>query len=328
MIAITGANGLLGSYIIRELLNSGKDFVAIKRENSDITSLDDVAHRITWRNASVDDIASLYDAFDGVTQVIHTAAIVSFNPREADKILHCNIQGTQNVVNACLNSGVRRLVHISSVAALGRQKNQTLITEENKWVESTLNSTYAYSKYQSELEVFRGQEEGLSTVIINPSVILGPSDWNKSSSQLFKYVWTQKLFYINGSLNYVDVRDVASIVCMLLDSTIESERLIVNAGNISFKDFFDRIGVAFNKRAPIIKLNKTFLRIVAFLENIRAMIMRAKPLITPETARLADTSFMYDNAKIKKALTIEFQPIDETIHWCCEHYMRKINNKK
>jgi dihydroflavonol-4-reductase len=328
MIAITGANGLLGSFIIRKLLETNQPFIAIKRKDSDTSLLDDIVDKITWRDAAVEDFTSLSEAFENVTHVIHTAAVVSFNPRESELILKVNIEGTQNVVNACLNAGVKRMIHISSVAALGRQKNQTVITEENKWIDSALNSTYAYSKYQAELEVFRGQEEGLSTLIVNPSVILAPSDWTKSSSQLFKYVWTQKFFYINGSLNYVDVRDVSSIVCKLLHSKIESERFILNGGSISFKEFFDRIGNQFKKRAPFLKLNKTFLTVIAFLESLRSVLVRSKPLITPETARLANTRFLYDNAKIKKTLNFEFQTIDSTIQWCCSYYMQKINNKK
>jgi len=328
MIAITGANGLLGSFIIRKLIETNQPFIAIKRKNSDTSLLNDIVDKITWRDAAIEDLTSLTEAFENVTHVIHTAAVVSFNPRESKIILKVNIEGTQNVVNACLNAGVQRLVHISSVAALGRQKNQTFICEENKWIDSALNSTYAYSKYQAELEVFRGQEEGLSTLIVNPSVILAPTDWTKSSSQLFKYVWHQKMFYIDGSLNYVDVRDVSTIVCKLIHSKIEAERFILNGGSISFKDFFDRIAHQFKKRSPFIKLNKTFLTVIAFLEGLRSFIIGSRPLITHETARLANTRFTYNNTKIKKIINFEFQSIDSTIQWCCNYYMQKINNKK
>jgi nucleoside-diphosphate-sugar epimerase len=208
MIAITGGNGLLGSFIIRELINTNQPFVAFKRNNSDISLLRDVSEKITWRDADVLDPVSLNEALNDITHVIHAAAIVSFNPRDAKKIYNVNVLGTRNITNACLNAGVRRFVHISSVAALGRQKDQTIIDEQNKWIDNPLNSTYAESKYYAELEVFRAQEEGLSTVIINPSVILAPTDWTRSSAQLFKYVYDEKSFYIDGSLNYVDVRDV------------------------------------------------------------------------------------------------------------------------
>jgi nucleoside-diphosphate-sugar epimerase len=328
MIAVTGANGLLGSFIIRNLITNNQPFIAIKRSDSDTTLVADIADKITWRDADVNDPVSLYEALEGVTHVIHAAAIVSFNPRQSKNILKTNVQGTQHVVDASLSRAVKRIVHISSVAALGRQKNQSVINEENKWIESPLNSKYAYSKYQAELEIFRAQEEGISTVIINPSVILAPTDWDRSSSQLFKYVWKQKFFYINGSLNYVDVRDVATIACTLLNAPLQGQRFIVSGGSISFNDFFNLVAKCFNKKAPFIKLNRTFLTLVAFLENFRSVITRSNPLITPETARLADTSFTYDNAKITKALNFRFQTIDKTVQWCCDAYMKKNNHKK
>lgn len=328
MIAITGANGLLGSFIIRELLKNNLPFVALKRNDSDVSLLSDLAGKITWRTADVVDPVSLSEAFQDVNFVIHAAGLVSFNPREEKKIYNINVQGTQNVVNACTANNVQRLLHVSSVAALGRQKDQRTIDESNKWIESELNSTYAKSKYKAELEIFRAQEEGLSTVIVNPSVILAPADWNRSSAQLFKYVWDQKRFYIEGSLNYVDVRDVASMIVKLLNSSVQNERYILNGGNISYIDFFKMIAHEFNKKTPHIKLNKSLLKFVAAAEMFRSRLTNSTPLITPETARLAGTYFSYNNRKIKEILNTEFQTIDTTLHWCCGYYIAKINEKK
>jgi dihydroflavonol-4-reductase len=328
MIAITGGNGLLGSFIIRELIKTNQPFVALKRSNSDISLLHDVRDKIIWRDADVLDPVSLNDALQDITHVIHAAAIVSFNPRDAKKIYNVNVLGTRNVANACLIANIKRLVHVSSVAALGRQKDQIIIDEKNKWIDSPLNSIYAESKYFAELEVFRAQEEGLSTVIVNPSVILAPTDWTRSSAQLFKYVYDEKSFYIDGSLNYVDVRDVASIVCKLLWSTIEDSRFILNADSISFKAFFENVAGKFHKKAPSIKVTNPLLKALATLEGIRARITNTNPLITHETARLSGTSFCYDNQKIRKTLNFEFELIDKTLQWCCEHYIEKIKNKK
>ena len=220
MIAVTGANGLLGSYIVRLLHERKQPFVAIKRKSSDIRHLSDLQKHILWRDADITDEVALREALAHVTGIIHTAAFVSFNPRNAQKIFAINIDGTRNVVNTALAVNVKRLLHVSSVAALGRQKDQREVDETNKWVNNPFNSNYALSKYRAELEIYRGQEEGLSTVIINPSVILGYSNWDKSSSQLFKYAWQEKPFYMDGSFNYVDVRDIASIALQLFESKI------------------------------------------------------------------------------------------------------------
>ena len=321
MVAVTGANGLLGSFIVRQLLATNEPFIALKRKGSDISLLQDVNDKITWREADILDPVSLDDAFSDVGKVIHAAAMVSFNPRDRKKIFDINVEGTKNVVNAAQFHHVKKLVHISSVAALGRIKGQQHIDEDNKWVSSTLNTNYAESKYLAELEVFRANEEGLKTVIVNPSIILAPADWTKSSAKLFKYVWNENRFYIDSYLNYVDVRDVAKITCQLLNLEISGERFVVNAGNISFVEFFTGIAKRFNKKPPSTLLSNRTLNVVASLESVRSWFTGSEPLITSETARLAGTKFLYRNNKIQKVLNIEFQSIDKTLDWCCKYYM-------
>lgn len=328
MIGVTGANGLLGSFIVRKLIDEGSKFVAFKRKDSDVSLLDDVSGKVTWREIDLLDPVTMDDAVAGLTSIIHSAALVSFDPRLAREIAKINTDGTRNIVNACLANGIDRLVYISSVAALGRTKGQTMVDENNKWVESAQHTAYATSKYLAELEVYRGQEEGLTTVILNPSVILAPADWQKSSAKLFKYVWDERLFYIDGSMNYVDVRDVAAAATMALKSGMENERYIVNGGTVSFKEFFDGVATRFGKKPPMIKLNRIILEIVAELEMLRAGLRRSEPLVTPETARLAGTFFQYQNSKIKNAFHLEFQPLGCTLDWCCRYYLGKYGLKK
>ncbi len=328
MIAVTGANGLLGSFVVRKLIQEDRPFKAVKREGSDVSLLDDVKSKITWCEADILDTVRLREAFEDVTQVIHTAAVASFNPRRATQILDVNVQGTRNIVNTCLSLGIRRILHVSSVAALGRQKGQKSVTENNKWVDTPLNSVYAKAKYLAELEIFRGQEEGISSVIINPSAILAGANWNRSSAQLFKYVWDQKPFYFEGSLNYVDVTDVVDLMYTLLDSDIEGERFIASAGKISYKDFFDMIAKEFNKKAPSIRLAKSLLGIGAVVEHFRSWITGGEPRLTRETARLAGADFLFENQKIKNMLDFEFQPIQATLHKCCGYYLEKMKSKK
>ena len=328
MIAVTGANGLLGSFIVRMLIQQKEPFVAIKRKESDVSLLQDVNECITWFDADILDIVSLNEAFRNVTHVIHTAAIVSFNPSRARHVMQVNVQGTRNVVNACLANNVERIVHVSSVAALAAQKGQTIITEENKWVETHQQTVYAKSKYLSELEIFRGQEEGISSVIVNPSLILAGANWDNSSAQIFKYVWRQSPFYSDGSVNYVDVVDVAKIIYMLLRMPVEAERFIVSAGKVRYKELFGLIAKEFGKKIPSIKINKSFLKVGAYFETWRAIIAGSEPRLTRETARIAGVNYLFENRKIVNQLNFEFQPIDKTLQRCCGYYMDKINVKK
>ena len=322
MIAVTGGNGLLGSHIVRKLYEAKTPFVALKRAGSDISLLKDLPD-ITWRDADLLDSVSLRESLADVTGVYHTAAFVSFNPRQAKTVFDVNTTGTQNLMNICLADGIKRVLHVSSVAALGRQVGQTHLNEENKWSDNSLHSHYASSKYMAELEVFRAQEEGLSTVIVNPSVILGFSDWNKSSAQLFKYIWNERSFYIDGPLNYVDVNDVAEASIQLFNSSLEGERFILSAGTLPLKTFFDKVAIAFQKKGPSIKVNPTLAKTLATLELGRTWLMGTEPFITRETTGLINAQFEYDSQKVKNALNFKFQSIDSTIAWCCQQYSRQ-----
>ncbi len=328
MIAVTGANGLLGSFIVRKLIKENASFVAIKRSDSDTSLLDDIGDQIRWRNADILNPLLLDEAFEGCTHVIHAAATVSFNPHKAKLLMEINARGTRNVVDVCILKNIKRLIHISSVAGLGTQKDQTIINEENKWIDNPLNNAYDESKYFSELEIFRGQEEGLSTVILNPSFILAPTDWNRSSARLFKYIWKKNFFYIDGFLNYVDVRDVSSIVYQLLDSNLQGQRFIVSAGNISIKEIFEKIALQFNSQPPSLKIPKNIALVIAKLEALRSWFTGSEPVITRETALKGGSSFLYSNQKIRNILNFDFQPIDKTIVWCCDYYKKKMSSKK
>ncbi|HTE32082.1 MAG TPA: NAD-dependent epimerase/dehydratase family protein [Chryseolinea sp.] len=328
MIAVTGGNGQLGSFLIRKLIDTGESFVALRRSGSNVSLLDDVSDKIAWRDADIMDPVSLRKALHGITKVIHTAATVSFNPRLAHQVMDINIIGTRNIVNICLDIGVDRLVHVSSVAALGRQKGQQHIDETNKWIDTPFNNVYAKSKHLAELEVFRGLEEGLSAVIINPSLILAGANWDVSSARLFKYAWDEKPFYMDGFVNFVDVNDVSEIIYSLLHDDVRGERYIASSGKISYKDLLTKMALYFNKKPPSVKLTQAVLKPAAVIEGFRSWVTGGEPLITRETARLAGSEFVFENTKIRNKLNFQFQPIDETLKRCCRYYTERMNDKK
>lgn len=328
MIAVTGANGLVGSSVIRKLIEAGEPCVAIKRENSDTSLLQDVADKVIWRNADILDAVSLDEALRDVSSVVHAAALVSYDPRDKKKIFEINATGTRNIVNASLHRQVKRFVHISSVAALGRPKEAKYINEEQKWIDNPLHSVYAQSKYAAELEVQRAHEEGLNAVIVNPSVILGPGDWSKTSARIFEYAWKEKPFYTTGTINYVSLQDVTTIIHRLLFSEHRGERFIVNAGAVTYKSLLDLIAKHFRKKPPSVGLSPKTIYLLAWAETIRSRITGARPLITSETARIAGSTVFYSNEKVKSKLKFEFQPIEATLHWCCDYYLRQVNGIK
>lgn len=322
MIGVTGANGLLGQFVMEELSSRGIPFFGIKRATSDIAHLN--GFPINWKEADILDFTSLQEAIKGATIIIHTAALVSFKPNDDELLYKTNVEGTRNVVNACLLQGVQRLIHISSVAALGRQKGVSEIDESHKWVDSKLNSSYAESKYLAELEAYRGQEEGLQVDIINPSVILSQSDWNRSSSQLFKYAWRSRPFYTGGAINYVDVRDVVQIIISAIQGDSRGDRIIANAGVISLKDFLTEVAIRFSKKAPHILVPPSLVTVFAYLELIRSKLTGKEPIVSPQSARTANEKFFYKNQKAVKELGIQFRPLSDTLDWCCAYYVNKM----
>jgi nucleoside-diphosphate-sugar epimerase len=318
-ILITGANGLVGSAVAKRFVAGKYHVKALCRSTADLSLLDEIKDDIELTEGDITDILGLQKALQNVDIVIHTAAMVSFNPKERSKMYHVNVQGTTNVVNTCLEAGVKRLLFVSSIAALGRPtnaaKNTELINinEDQKWEESPLNSHYAKSKYVAECEVWRGQAEGLLVSIVNPSVILGEGDWSRSSTQLFKYVYDQNRFYTLGNLNYVDIKDLTEIIYQLTERQISGERFIVNAGTITYKEFFEKVATAFGKKPPKMLIKPWMTEILWRIEAFRSRLSGGSPLITKETAKSARTHFHYVNKKVKGKIGVSFTPIDETI---------------
>lgn len=326
MVAITGANGLLGSFLVRHFIGKGVPVIPLRRSTHSKTPAD--LNHLSWQECDVTDPVSLHTALKDASCVIHTSAVVSFNPRKRNTMMEINVGGTKNVVDACLTLNISRLIHVSSIAALGRKKETRELDETSDWIDNDLNTDYAESKYRAELEAWRGAEEGLAVSIINPSVILAPANWEKSSAQLFRYVWKEKRFYSNTAMNYVDVRDVAHVVGILYDHNHTGQRYIVNAGRIPIKELFQKMAERFQKRAPSIEVNSSFVRLLAVFEEWRSRITGSEPLITRQTAKITKESFQYSNRKVVQQLGISFRNLNETLDWCCAHYRQAYTTNK
>ena len=322
MIFVTGGTGLVGSHILLELSQKEEQFKALKRESSSLSicenifkyyNAEDLFKKIKWVVGDVNDITSLTDGMQNCEQVLHCAAVVSFQSSDAEILKQVNIDGTANVMNVALNLGVKKAGFVSSIAALGRNSTEGIVNEECHFKATKLDSNYALSKYYAEQEVWRASAEGLNVVIVNPSVILGPGDWNKGSSQIFQKIHSGLKFYSPGSTGYVDVVDVANSLVTLLFSDVVNERFIVNGANLKYRDCFDRIAVAFNKPKATIKVTPLLKDIAWRLESVRSYIFGTKALITRETANSAMTSSSFSTAKIKEFINYNFTEIDSTI---------------
>lgn len=315
MIAITGANGLLGSYAVRKFKQENLPLRAVMRSTANVDLLKGL--QLDVREADVLDMPSLLSAFEGATTVVHAAGFVSFNPRKRDLLHKVNVEGTANVVNACLKLGIPKLVHVSSVAALGRTKDNAHVSEESKWIPSTNNTHYAESKYLAELEIFRGMEEGLDVSLVNPSVVLAPAKSGQSSAQLFTYVAQERMFYGEGVINYVDVRDVASILVKLTQQRHTGERFIASAGAVPLKELLQQIAALLGKRKPTIKVPAGWAKVAALLEEARAALLGREPMLSRESVKILEETHYFRNEKVKSRLGIEFCSLEKSLQWCC-----------
>jgi dihydroflavonol-4-reductase len=319
MVFVTGGTGLVGSYLIKTLLDTGIPVRALYRRPYEgfLLSPGDCA-RVEWVEGDILDIQSLEEGMRGVRQVYHCAAMVSFNPRHAGMLFKVNIEGTANVVNAALLTGVQKLAHVSSVAALGRHPAKDLTDESMNWDEETNKSLYGKSKYGGEMEVWRGMAEGLETVIVNPSTILGAGDWEKGSAKIFKSVYDEFPWYTEGVNGFVDVRDVARAMVALMESPIHSRRFILSADNWSYHRLFNEIAAGFGKRNPYKKVSPLVAEIVWRMEKIKGLITGKDPLLTKETAHTAQAVSRFDNGKVQEALPeFRFTPLEEAIGYHC-----------
>lgn len=323
MILVTGGTGLLGSHLIYALAKLQLSVRVLKRPSSDIGRVKRVfsiyegepeqyLNNVEYVDGDLLDIQSIDNALNGVTQVYHCAALVSFHPGDQRKLVHVNERGTANLVNACLARQGIRFCHVSSIATLVSTRQGEILSESSFWKTSKRHSVYAISKFAAEREVWRAAEEGLDMFVVNPSVIIGPGNWKTDSSSLFGMIHKGMYFHAIGTTGYSDVRDVAEIMIRLMNLGIKSERFIVSAENLSYQQVFSMMAVALNKKKPFLKLSP-FAMQMAWRILYPLQWCGIQPAATREIARTAFNRSTYDNSKIKNLLNYQFIPINQSI---------------
>jgi nucleoside-diphosphate-sugar epimerase len=313
LVLVTGGTGFIGSYLIRLLIKNGYRVRALRRAGSPMDLVQEVADRVEWVDADVTDIVTLQDAFTGVTHVCHCAAMVSFHPRDVQRMMNINVEGTANIVNFSLDYGVQKLIHISSIAAFGRSKDRPNLDEKCQWVQSKSNSQYAISKYRSEQEVWRGHAEGLPVAILNPAVVIGSGFWNIGTGRMFKQLYDGLKFWSVGNTGFVDVRDVAQFMLLLLENDINGERFILNAQNTPFRDLFFMAADAIGAKRPFIKVTPLLAEVAWRVEWLKEKITGAEPVVTRESATASVSSYYYANAKSLTVPGFSYRPLDQTV---------------
>lgn len=323
MVLITGSAGLLGNELLNQLLAKGISVRAIYNKRKPLS-----AHPLLETiKCSITDVIGLDEAMEGIDHVYHCAGLVSFSGKNIDELYKINVEGTANIVNASLEHGVKKLVHVSSVAALSRSNTSNPINEHIQWTGKKHSSNYGKSKYLGEMEVWRGISEGLEAVIVNPSIILGPGNWDEGSTSIFKSVYNGTPWYTEGIKGFVDVRDVAAAMILLMNSNISGERFILSSKNESFKELFSNIAICFNKAPASRKATPFMASVVWRWQALKGWITGTTPMITKETSTTAFARDLYDNSKLLKFFPgFSYTPLDITITDTCSSLQQKLNN--
>lgn len=332
MILVTGGTGLVGAHLLYFLTQQNDEILAIYRTKSKLDAVKKVFSlyspnvekhfsKIRWVQADLTDVPSLVTVFSSkkITTVYHCAALVSFNPKDYHKMRQINIEGTANLVNFSIDNAIKKFCFVSSIAAVGDAINGKPITEENEWNDQTLKSGYSITKFGAEMEVWRGSQEGLDVVIVNPGVILG-GGFKDGSSKIFEQVKNGFKFYTEGVTGFVGVQDVVKVMIELMQSNIKNERYILVAENKSFKAIFFTIASEFGVKRPSIKIGKIATSIFWRLDWLLTKLTGKSPLLTKNSARSSHNTEIYSAVKIKKALNFNFESIDSVIKNVCRNY--------
>ncbi len=323
MILVTGGTGLVGAHLLYKLVSAGERVFALRRKTSltDKTKYifscyaddyDQVFNKVNWIEGNILDYESLLNAFEGIEYVHHCAASVSFRSADKNTLVKTNIEGTANIVNAAMESRIKKLLYVSSIGTLGRAGNNGIVTEETAW-NSKKTSVYSTSKYYAELEVWRGMAEGLNAVIVNPSIILGPADWNSGSARLFKTMHDGLPFYTSGINGFVDVQDVVNIMAMLMKSEISGERFILNAENVSYKRLFSQMAGFLRVNPPKYEAKRFLSELAWRILWIKGLLTGKKSAITKETSETARQAYKYSNKKIVSLTGYDFMKVEDSL---------------
>lgn len=324
MILVTGGTGLVGSHLlyylcikhdrIRATYRSKQKIDAVKHVFSYYSEeTDQLFSKIEWIEATLNDIPRLTEAFNNVTHVYHCAALVSFDPNEYFKLRTVNINGTANIVNLCVSHNVEKLCYVSSIAAVGPGEQEKEINEDTAWNPEADHSVYAITKYGAEMEVWRGTQEGVDAVILNPGIVIGPGFWRSSSGSLFNTINKGLKYYTKGITGYVDIHDVVKCMILAMESSIINERYILISENLSFKTFAEKVAVQLGVEPPKKEAKNWLLQIAWRLDWLKYLFKRKRRKLTKNTAKSITSKRIFNNDKVRAQLNFDFISIDESI---------------
>lgn len=308
-ILITDAIGMLGFQLIKDLIKKGENLRVLRFQSEDVSHLEKYKNNLEIIDADLLDISLLEDALQGIEQVFHCKELVSFHPQDEQKLFDINIVGTRNIVNVALSLAVKKVVFVSSTLAFGNYVFKKKITEKTKWIEHDDNTIYSISKHHAELEIHRGQEEGLETIIVNSSIIIGDSLNENDLYNFNNMAKKQYRFYPKGKNGFVKLEDVSKACVLLMKSNISNEKFILSAENLSYHSVLEKINPALAKKNIFSRTNKTKLNLNWRINKMKSFLFDARPFLSEEIYGFNDKVFEFENTKITEVINFNFSNI-------------------
>ncbi len=330
MILVTGGTGLIGSHLLFHLVKDGETVRATYRDKRTIEKVtkvfgyysDDPSNlmeHIDWVQADITNIGELEASFKDINYVYHCATLISFDPKMYKALAKINVEGTANVVNLCLKHGIKKLCHISSISAIGPSVKGNMATEDNEWSD-TQASVYGITKHDAELEVWRGSQEGLPVVIVNPGVVIGPGFWRSGSGSFFTYAAKGKKSFIPGGTGFVTVNDVVSAMMTLMASGIVQEQFIMVSQNLSYEELLQKIAPKLGVAPPTQKISFWMLEFLWRLDWLRSKLLGKRRRLTKTMAKGLYKQEIYSSAKLTEAIDFSFEDLDAAIAFSCAKF--------
>jgi dihydroflavonol-4-reductase len=319
-ILITGGTGAIGKQLIYELVRRGLRPIVHCRESSDTAAID--RYGLEKRFADLRQTDQLRQVVGGVDGIIHTAAMVNFRQDRLTQFTGLNTIGAIDLFRAAGEAGVKRFVQVSSVVAVGAQsrgRDQSQgakpLSEEAPFNLGHLRIPYIMSKRAAEdqlLELAGNSEPEL--VIVNPSIVVAPSRRGYDRAVADRLFGRPLLPVFDGSINLVDLRDVAPAIIAALAVGRPGERYLLTGENIPIRDLIERVGAIVGRKPLLIRPPLWLLRLAARLAvSVNRFRGRAKVSFYPDLVRLLDYSWVYTSDKARQELGFRARPVAETL---------------
>jgi nucleoside-diphosphate-sugar epimerase len=239
--------------------------------------------------------------------------LISFDTSDEKALRKINIEGTANIVNLCVAFEIEKLCYISSIATMDISLGEKFVTENFTWNQEKYHKEYAISKHGAEIEVWRGTQEGVPAIILNPGVILGPGFWNKGSGQLFKKIDKGLNYHFPKTTGFVGVQDVVNAAITVMGSNIKNEQYIVVAENLSFTEVLGLVAESIQKPSPKKPLKPWMVFIGWIYQSIANFLFGTKKLISREDYKSLFKHSFYSSAKLKSEFSFKYTPIRKVI---------------